>query len=354
MKQRILSRMWFAITFSFLPLAVLLLAIEIGVRVASVDVHTRSKTFPINKDVNFPEIYLLDHDLFWRFRPNRDISSQLFSAVTYHINSYGFRGNQPRPHAGCRVLAIGNSCTFGWAVREQYIWTTLLDSILNAEGDSAKYNHVVNAGVPGYSSHQGRILCSQLLHEFKPQYLCIMFGWNDHWTAGEGGSDRDIRMPNSFILGLVNELSLFRSVQLIRKLASPADNTSPMITINTVEGARRVPIEQFRENLNNMVDSAKVYGAAPLLIVPPIAPGSVTSPLLLELHLQYEQVIREVASARGVTCVDLQPAFDSAGNLFPDKYDHVHFGAEGHRLAAQMIYDAIRKKDEDGVSSSFR
>ncbi|MEK7775263.1 MAG: GDSL-type esterase/lipase family protein, partial [Candidatus Zixiibacteriota bacterium] len=229
MKRRIPTNIGRTLLFSLLPLAVLLLAVEIGVRVASIDVRTKSRQFPINKDINFPEIYRLDHDLFWQFRPNQEISSQVFSAVTYRINSSGLRGEEPKPDAACRIVALGNSCTFGWAVREQYIWTTALESMLNETQGTAKYD-VINAGVPGYSSHQGRILCSRLLSEMKPQYLCIMFGWNDHWTAGDGGVDMDIQMPSSLTLTVLNALTPLKSFQFIRKLASTSEFPAPEIT----------------------------------------------------------------------------------------------------------------------------
>ena len=353
MKWHILANIGRTLLFSLLPLAVLLLAIEIGVRVASIDVRSKSRQFPINQDIDFPEIYKLDYGLFWRFRPNQEIASKVFSVATYRINSRGFRGDEPRPDAACRIVALGNSCSFGWAVREQYIWTTVLESMLNETQNGTDYD-VINAGVPGYSSHQGRILCSELLSDLKPQYLCIMFGWNDHWTAGDAGADRDIQMPSSFTLSVLNVLMPFKSFQLFQKLAETSDEPARDITINTIDGARRVPIEQFRENLDDLVDSAQAYGATPLLIIPPIAPESVTTSALQRLHRQYEQIIREVAEARKVTCVDLQSAFDSTGDLFPGKQDPVHFGVEGHRLVAGILYDVITEMRKGSDSTSFR
>jgi lysophospholipase L1-like esterase len=346
-----IPKLFRTIVFSLLPLVVLLLAVEITLRVASVDVNSTSRQFPINQDINFPDVYNLDRDLFWRFRPGRDVSSKRYSAVTYHINSMGFRGKEPRMDGEDLIVALGNSCTFGWAVREEYIWTTKLEHSLNESRTNESFQ-VINAGVPGYSSHQGRILCSDLVRNLKPQYLLIMYGWNDHWTAGTGGVDRDVEMPHRYALKAINLLAPLKSFQLLRKLADNTSEQSPEVTINTLEGARRVPIEQFRENLSAIVDSARKYSAVPILIVPPISPLSVTTRELQSIHREYQQIIREVAHSLDVRCVDLQPAFDSAGNLFTDKNDPVHFGVEGHELVATKLREAI-KTAENKRDSAF-
>jgi lysophospholipase L1-like esterase len=333
-----------ALLFSLLPLTVLFLAVEITLRVASVDLLSTSGLFPINKDINFLDVYDLDHELFWRFRPDRDVSSARYSALTYHINKLGFRGDEPHKDGSRRIVALGNSCTFGWSVRQEYVWTTKLDQMLNAESGGKAWE-VINAGVPGYSSHQGRILCSKLLENLKPQILLIMFGWNDHWTAGSAGIDREVEMPHPIALKAINMLAPFKTFHLMRKMALGTEEPSPDVTINTLAGARRVPTDQFRENLNAIIDSALNYSATPILVVPPIAPDTVTTRELQSIHRAYQQIICEVANSRKVECVDLQPAFDSTGNLFTAPTDHVHFGVEGHYLVAKTLADRIESKE---------
>ncbi len=51
-------------------------------RLLDLDLYSKSKAFPLNRDIDFPEIYQKDADLFWRFRPDFDTKSEQFSYLS--------------------------------------------------------------------------------------------------------------------------------------------------------------------------------------------------------------------------------------------------------------------------------
>jgi hypothetical protein len=70
------------------------------------------------------------------------------------INSFGFRGHEypiEKTANAFRILALGDSFTFGQGVEEHDIYTTLLEREL-AERHPEKHIEVINTGIMGYSA----------------------------------------------------------------------------------------------------------------------------------------------------------------------------------------------------------
>lgn len=91
------------------------------------------------------------------------------------INARGFR-DAPFSEALAarrRVLAVGDSFTFGLGVDSAESWPEQLERLLRSEGSDVA---VVNAGIPGYSARQMRQLVETLIPELRPQV--VLFGLN--------------------------------------------------------------------------------------------------------------------------------------------------------------------------------
>ncbi len=73
---------------------IFLLLAEILLSFAKIESTNDNPFFPINRDINFPEVYKLDSELFWKFRENSEISSAQYSKISYRINSLGLRGKE--------------------------------------------------------------------------------------------------------------------------------------------------------------------------------------------------------------------------------------------------------------------
>jgi lysophospholipase L1-like esterase len=240
-------------------------------------------------------------------------------------------------------LALGNSCTFGWGVTYEECWTKLLEDRLNKI--IAPDAEVINAGIPGYSSHQGRILFNELL-SLQPDVVLIMFGWNDHWRAGQDISDAEQKSPPELILKLQNTFSRLRLYKLMRQVMLTVSEDTTIVRMGDINGKRRVSPDEFFENLKAIVTLARQNGIKPVLLIPPIASlenyqlGAV-SPLHL-LHQRYQEQVLRASQYLMAPVVDLQSVFDRHRDLFDDPLnDPIHFNERGHLLAAESIFSGI-------------
>ena len=304
----------------------------------STDFYQVNSFFPQNRDINFTDVYTKDHNLFWRLKRSISTNSELFSALQYRTNAMGFRGTDFPPKTDRpRILALGNSCTFGWGVTEDSVYTADLQRMLPAFD-------VLNCGAPGYSSYQGKILLHEVAPKLKPDIALIMFGWNDHWPAGHGITDKEQRFPPQWALDIQNHLSALATYKALRQLSLRlAGGEAKQSRMDQLSGARRVPLTDFRDNLREMITYCREKGITPVLLIPPIAslsnyfPGKTVS-AFHDLHRSYQRAIAAVGANENVRVIDLQPAFDTRTDLYDNAAnDAIHFNATGHLLVAEQI-----------------
>lgn len=91
---------------------------------------------------------------------------------TVKTNAYGLRGpdfDAQKRHA-IRVLALGDSFTFGWGVNAEETWIRRLEHQLRAEGLDIE---ILNLGAPGASPPLYSRYLSHAIHVLKPDYVLI-------------------------------------------------------------------------------------------------------------------------------------------------------------------------------------
>lgn len=347
MTQNIRKLVWpLKILGACLVFFVFLVGAEVLLNLLGTESYYKNQLFPINRDINFPQVYEKDPQLFWRFRRDFDTKSTLYSELNYHINSIGLRGSDLTPEkTGYRILALGNSCTFGWGVENDRTWVKELENILARETDR-KDIEVINGGIPGYTSYQGKLLFANELISLKPDMVLIMYAWNDHWPAGRDISDSQQQLPSAIILKLQNSFSRLKLYQLLRKVILSTTDQQKRIPIDDLTHERRVPRQEFIDNLAVIIRLARDSGAQPVLVVPPITsfdPANLKrSQQLILLHGLYETDIRRTSERLNVPLVDLQVKFDMHDDLFDEpSVDPVHFNEKGHRLAAESIAEIV-------------
>ncbi len=327
-------------------LVVFCLAVELALRAVDANLYYKNQFFPINRDIDFTEVYKKDPDLFWRFRTDLVIDSERFSHIHYRINSEGRRGPETLAEKpDLRVLALGNSCTFGWGIPHDHAWTYLLEELLelNLPIEDAE---VINAGVPGYTSYQGKVYLEQELLELNPDVILIMFGWNDHWAAGEGIGDAEQEMPSEWVLTVHNLVSPLKMYQLMRKVVLTLSEDEKQVPLDEITTRRRVTTDEFFMNLKSMAQMARSRDALPVLLVPPIASlegyfGNIKS-TLHKLHERYQFEVKRVGTVDSVAVVDLQTAFDDYNDLFADPHDDpIHFNGKGQAVTAVAVAETL-------------
>lgn len=97
-----------------------------------------------------------------------------------HTNSLGIRDREiapASPSGSLRVLALGDSQTFGSGLDLADTWPKQLERMLQAAGP-ARWE-VVNAGIPGTDTWQHEVLLGRLLETLNPQVVVLALYVND-------------------------------------------------------------------------------------------------------------------------------------------------------------------------------
>lgn len=323
---------------SLTSILIFLMIAEETIRLLDINTYFQSRFFLVNRTLDYPDVFERDRRLFWKPRPNQTVTSQFFNGRTYRFNFMGLRGDDfDKAKTKPRIIALGNSCTFGWSVTEEEIFTTLLKNQLHY-----KYQ-VINAGIPGYTSFQGRIFYESKIAELQPDILLILFAWNDQWLAANDIPDKDQKFPPQMIIKAQNLLSHLHGYRLLKRLLLSTFEKDPDSLFSKADPVSRVGLDDFYENLKAICREASSNGTVPILLTSPApslekyyVPGSVSH--LHSYHDKYNRVIRKLANDESIEMVDLAVEFDKHGGLFDDAdYDPIHFNASGHNLAAFLI-----------------
>jgi hypothetical protein len=106
-------------------------------------------------------------------------------AVQVRLNELGLRdGPLAEAQAGrLRILALGDSYTFGIGVEGDQNWPAILEERLQNDLPTDAHPVVFDAGVPGYSARQARKLAEELIPQLKPQIVIFGMYMNSYWRV---------------------------------------------------------------------------------------------------------------------------------------------------------------------------
>jgi hypothetical protein len=165
-----------------LLLVSVLLTFAIGEAVARL--QTPSWLYPLDP----PEDALVMDDpvLGYRLRPGVALQwTREHWSNRIEIGADGYRDDpldQARS-AALRVVAVGDSFTFGIGVDHGQAWPEVLERDLAARTHETAA--VVNAGVPGYSAHQMRLSALDLVEKVKPAFVVAGLYVRSYWRVNE-------------------------------------------------------------------------------------------------------------------------------------------------------------------------
>ncbi len=289
-------------------LGIAFLAASLG---AAEDANPRFEFLRMNLEV-FPgtdRIFEADWTLFWKLKANlanvRAAEKLPDRELAFRVSTdaQGRRTTPPAPGTPA-VLFLGDSCTFGIPVNDDEAFPARVGKMLGIRA--------INAGVPGYTAFQGRLLLDTI--QERPKAVVIAF-----WPNGLGVWDHLSDREHYELLAAqrANEFSRLKLTRIIRR-ATPG--TRP-----------RLSDEEFAAELNATIERARQIGAVPLLAIWPFV-GQMDG----EPENPRQTILRKVAANKGVPAVDLAPRFRAQGGkrLFADR---IHATAEGYRVAAEAI-----------------
>lgn len=188
----------------------------------------------------------------------------------YRTNSQGLRDrDRPAKRPGSkRVLVLGDSFTWGYAVAEEEAYPQVAERLLAERGRPEI--EVVNGGIPDYNSRQQRQLLAQLMPVYQPDAVFLAYVVNDAEpaTAMPIPPEETYRHSRSWFLTEVAE-RLNRRLFRRRLLPSAKDNHGASYLDGFEAGS--VKWRDSREAIRQMRDLSTAAGSSfTVLILPDV------------------------------------------------------------------------------------
>jgi lysophospholipase L1-like esterase len=214
--------------------------------------------------VRGPQVFAFRPHAEGQFPGNADMS-RLFP---YRVNAHGLR-DRDRPAKGpesTRVLAIGDSYTWGYAVAEEEAFPQVAERLLRDRGRAEI--EVSNGGVPDYNSRQERQLLEQLLPAYQPDVVVLAYVINDAEPATAMPVPPEEAYRHAHLWCLTEFADhLNRRVFRRRILPSTKINVASSYLEGFEEGSMKW--RDSREAIRQMRDLSKAAGASFRVLVMP-------------------------------------------------------------------------------------
>lgn len=283
---------------------------------------------------------------------------------TGRINSAGFRGREvteAKPAGVLRIVAVGDSVTFGQPKRPEESWPAALERELRARGVAAE---VLNLGVTGYNVLQVAERLRTLGLRYEPDLVLYGYVLNDPQELSvelEALVDlRDAeegRLRAELGRGLRGWLIHSRLYLWLRGLGkSPATAPGSVAFRHPMDPAyeafRRgdprgsyfralhedpAGLARLRTGLDRMAEAARAGGVPLRLVLFPLLLDPRDGPYpLADVHAR----VRAEAEARGLAVLDLQATLAGAARVAAD---FLHPNAAGADAAARAIAEDLER-----------
>lgn len=351
------------VIFSLIPVCALIIIVEAVARLFVAGSSNAQRFEQIEQIIvylgNKPgeSIFEPDPDCFWRLKPNVTLPTDRGAAWGGRMsNSHGLRSREVTvadAEQRARVLCFGDSSTFAFGVDFADAWPNQLQELLDEQHPQAV--EVLNAGIPGQTTYQGRQRLDRELTKWRPHLAVITFGNNDGWRWDDR-ADKDHVAPthHSDSLTILNHsrayqwLTSYRQqmaqAQAARHQLKWAQQASQNYFDPNNKWTPRVSLDDFADNLQAMIADCRRHDCQPVLVVWPDQRQLLGHPTW---RPPYQEAMRKVAQAAGVECLDLVPLFEQAEDWAVERFlpnDVVHLDRPGNRFVADAVAKYIPSK----------
>ena len=139
------------------------------------------------------------------YRPTPDISRDVLSGSgefreIFTHNSVGFRDVEhsiTKPDGIFRILAIGDSFTYGAGAPFDQTWLFLLERHLNARPNNKPAVEIIKAGIGGYFPEAERLLLEHIGLAYEPDLVLVGFNPSDLFETWQGLDE--VRVHDGFL-----------------------------------------------------------------------------------------------------------------------------------------------------------
>lgn len=203
----------------------------------------------------------------WSLQPGTDRQF----GVEIHIGENGLRSSQ-QPVQKTRWLTLGDSSIFGHGLRDEGTLHSHLSTTLEQYGQDVE---VLCGGVPGYSILQSRRLMNDIGWSLEPSVLVIGNLWSDnnfdHFVDQEWLAILDAR--NHFIHKWLSHSKLWGWMNASLRPMKTPEKGDPHSKISWLRdpyktGKRRVPVNQYASQLDELIEQARQQGIGVILLQP--------------------------------------------------------------------------------------
>jgi len=331
--------------FSLLPLVVLCVCFELGVRAFYQETNSPLFRQFVNPEWRSSRVCVADKDLFWLFRPDTTINgiNQKEGSYRIDINRAGFRGpnwDDPAGQGAVRMMFAGDSCVFGWDAPDGKSYPDRLLHYFSEDHPNKRF-HSFRTAVPGFSSYQVKVATEKYLPLYKPNFLVVWCGTNDALPlVGYPDSEMaDVPFFSPISVRLREEVHAVRWLQDRVIGVRPSGETTQILPPDDV-GPPRVTLEEFKTNFDSVLEMCRECDTKLAVVTrqdlrpdPPVK--------------AYNKVLREWAKSQSVPVAEVAGAFASAEDprsLYakPD-LDYVHPNPDGYDLVARIVYNAVKE-----------
>jgi lysophospholipase L1-like esterase len=357
--------------FSAIPALLLLAAVELSFRALEL---ARPKLASIPLPEETFGIVVPDPDLFWRLKPNvvLDYAGEKGGCRT---NALGLRSSPigPKQPGEFRILALGESTTFGVGVPDRLAYPQRLETLLRESGGCPGCR-VINAGVSAWSSFQSRRFLEREGLALQPDLVLVYHEINDYMpasfrNAGQSEaamlrSDLQLHASTRESLGrrvlsssaFVRWLTYHRARRAVAELKDAPDFVAPdaiglpsiglrPLVVRTADERRaqvneaalptRVPPDERRRMFEEMHALCRSRGIA-LVILHPSYRSTVS----------HTCVLTEFCRERTMPMLDAQPVLHPAGVPVEAMYlDKMHPTARGHQALAEALAGFLASRE---------
>jgi len=334
-------------------------------------------------------------------QPDPQLIPGISGPAVFSTNSDGFRGDEFADEHTRRILAIGGSTTECLYLDDTEAWPYLLQKRLSESGGVPVW--IGNAGRAGRNSRDHLLQLKYLLPQYPAiDTVIILIGSNDlHIRISDRNYDPQTTMKPTFEkdymrrafaiipsdkppyhytrLGWWRVLKKFKNVYLDKAADVPFMDTTGgsfaswrQFRRNAEEIVDDVPdlasaLGEYRRNLNSVIDIAQSRSIRLILMTQPTIwrrdlPEEETEMLwgggvdkfqlglgkkyyspssLAAAMKQYNDLLLDVCSDRGIDCIDLANELPKDKTVF---YDDVHFNESGAKQVAEILFRSIDQK----------